>query len=78
MPFSSLIEHVKNAGLIVPSKEIKIVVFRQTNRKIIIKEVMRTKTSQVIAKMIKEGCCHLMDSKKKALIPNIRMIKNAK
>ena len=45
----SLIKHVKIAGLIVPSKEIKVAVFHQTNTKTIIKETLRTKKSQVRA-----------------------------
>ena len=36
----SLIEHVKRAGFIVQSKEIKVAVFNQTNTKAIIKEAL--------------------------------------
>ena len=39
----SLVEYVKSAGLIVQSKEIKVVVFNHTNKKSIIKEALRTK-----------------------------------
>ena len=45
----SLIKHVKIAGLIVPSKEIKVAVFHQTNTKTIIKETLITKKSQLRA-----------------------------
>ena len=43
VPQLSLIKHVKSAGLIVPKKEIKVVVFLQTSIKTIIKEALRKK-----------------------------------
>ena len=49
MSHLSLIKHVKSAGFIVPSKEIKVAVFHQKNTKTIIKEALRTKKSWGIA-----------------------------
>ena len=48
MSHHSLIEYFKRAGLIVQSREIKVVLFNQTNTKSIINEALRTKHGQVI------------------------------
>ena len=40
-----IIEHVNITCLFVPSKEIKVAVFHQTNTKILIKETLRTKNN---------------------------------
>ena len=42
----SLIEHVKSAGFIVQSKEIKLSISNQTNTKAIMNDALRTKKSQ--------------------------------
>ena len=46
MSYYSLIDSVESAGSIVPSREIKVAVFNQTNKKKLIKEDLITKNSQ--------------------------------
>ena len=46
MSHYSLVDNVESAGLIVPSREIKVAVFNQTNKKTLIKGDLITKNSQ--------------------------------